>query len=191
MRVSLTTKPSTLEQLAPDRLEQVVVEVADGPAASADEVVVHRRRGDLVVGDRAVQSGLLDELQPDEQLECAVDRGDVDLGQRLLHLGGDLLGGAMAPVAAHRLPDRRTLRREAVAGLADRFASVVHGATLSQPRTSCNNHTVAASVSTPVRGATPPAQRLSTLSSTRAGRAARYAPARLGAVSSRVCLPYG
>ena len=117
--------------------------MADRAAALADEVMVHRRGGDLVVGGDAREPRLLDELETDQQLERAVDRGHVDFGQRLLHLGGDLLGGAMAAAAAHRLPDGHALWRQPIAGLADRLASMVHGATLSQPQRSCKSYIVA------------------------------------------------
>jgi len=72
------------------------------------------------VGGRAVaEVGVVDQTDAVEQVERAVDRGDVDRGRGLLHLRADLLGGGVAE-RAHRVEHELPLRRHPQAALVQR-----------------------------------------------------------------------
>src|SRR5215469_3091868 len=65
---------------------------------AADQVHVLRLRREMVAGRAVPEVGVGDQAELLEQLERAVDRGEVHAPRRLVHLGADLLGrGVMQP----------------------------------------------------------------------------------------------
>ena len=132
-------------ELVVHRRQQLVAEVPHRPTPGADEVVVCGLGRHLVVAGVALQPRLHDEIETHEQLERAVDGGDVDVGHRAPHLGRHFLGGHVPTRAAQHLPDEVPLRREAVTLLAKRRACVMHDgddtapAIFSQERRVCRN----------------------------------------------------
>jgi len=63
------------------------------------------------------QMGLLDEPQTDKQLESTVDRGHVDVGELLLHLGAHFFGAHVGVPTPEYIPDEGPLRCQAIAQL--------------------------------------------------------------------------
>ena len=124
----LTANAWCCVELRVHRGEQLVAEVADGAALRAHEVVVGGLGRDLVVADAALEARLDDEVEAHEQLERAVHRRDVDVGERAAHLGRHLLGRHVAAGVAQHLPDEVALRRQPVALFAECGAGVMHGA---------------------------------------------------------------
>jgi len=95
-------------------------------APLADEVMVDRFRGDLVIAVLGVQASFAHEIQRDEQLQGPVDGRKIDFRKPLLDLFRYLLGGEVPAPFAGDLPDGDPLGRHAISGVFECLAGVVH-----------------------------------------------------------------
>ena len=105
--------------------EILVVDVFDGAALATDQVVM----GDLFLHlERAVPGAeecLLHQVELHQEIQCAVDGGDVHVGEAGLHVLADFLGAHVRPVSAQYIPHQRALRCEAVPELSERACRVM------------------------------------------------------------------
>ncbi len=95
-----------------ERVEKVGGDLADVTAVTADEMYVLLLADGVIRGRAVGQVGMGHEAEFLEQLQGAVDRGDVDTGGGLRHLEVDLVGRGVAK-AVHRLEHELTLCGEA------------------------------------------------------------------------------
>ncbi len=84
-----------------------VVQVGHPAAPVADQVVVRDLLFHLEETPGGAQVGLSHQSEIDQQLEGAVDGGDVDVGKLLLHSGTDLFGAHVRAVLARRTSHTR------------------------------------------------------------------------------------
>jgi hypothetical protein len=90
--------------------ECLFVEVGDGAASFADEVVMRVVPGRFVVGTVGAQVGAEDESFVDEEIERSVDGGRVDLGELPSNAFDDVFGAEVAVgFGEERVPDRLPL----------------------------------------------------------------------------------
>ena len=106
-------------QLVADRIEPAGRDGRDAVAALADQVLV------VLAGER-VEPGPVADMQVGDHaevlqaVEVAVDRGELQLGQRAAEPAGDVLGRRGAVGGEERVQHQARGRRHAVAGLAQR-----------------------------------------------------------------------
>ena len=89
------------------------MDVRDGAAAVADEVMVGVLPGRLEIGAVAAEIGTQEQALVDEQVEGAIDRGGVDTREVGPHRFDDVVGAeVLVGLGRERLPDQPALARQ-------------------------------------------------------------------------------
>jgi hypothetical protein len=107
-------------------LEEADGRLEGGAALLADEVAVGLV-GEVVVGRAVSEVGVVDEAEPLELVEVAVDGGQVDVGGEGLHVGGQLLGRAVGASGVEAAKEQPPGRRDAGAARPELVEGVVDG----------------------------------------------------------------
>jgi len=105
--------------------EIFVMDVCDASTLLTHQVMVGHFLLHLEETARGAQVGLPYQSQPYEELQRAVDGGDIDVGELLLHVSADLFGAHVRAITAEHVPYERSLRRETVAEFVQGLSGVV------------------------------------------------------------------